>query len=105
MPPEDKIDSFERTRSKLYSAQQVVNNARSRIEQSGIANVPHAWGERLAPAAHKHVRLALVFFVGAIAFFLVAAGVAALLFFTGTTSVSVNNITLTTQGPTTIAAG
>ena len=48
------------------------------------------WGERLAPKAHKHVRLALVFFVAALAFFVVAGGVAALLFFTGSSSVSTN---------------
>jgi hypothetical protein len=46
-----------------------------------------------------------VFFLVALAFAVVAGGIALLILFTGSTSVSTDNITLATQGPTSIAAG
>jgi hypothetical protein len=105
IPPNDDVGALEEARERLYSPHAVETRVRRAISASNAAAVPHAWGMRIAPKAHPHVRLALVFFLGALAFFIVAAGIAALILFTGSTSVSTDNITLQMQGPTSIAAG
>jgi len=103
--PDDDTSTLETARERLYSPRSVELKVRQALSESSAVTVPHAWAAKIAPKAHPHVRLALLFFVGALAFFIVAAGVAALLLFSGSTSVSTNNISLVTQGPTTIAGG
>jgi hypothetical protein len=101
----DAASPLEDARERLYSPRAVEAQVRRAISASSAAAVPHAWGLKIAPKAHPHIRLALVFFIAAVAFAIVAGIVAALILFTGSTSVSTDNITLQTQGPTAIAAG
>lgn len=105
LSPDDTTSALEQARERLYSPRAVEQQVRRAISASGAASVPHAWGAKLAPKAHPHIRLALVFFLAAVAFAVVAGVIAFLILFTGSTSVSTDNITLQTQGPTTIAAG
>ncbi|HVW82809.1 MAG TPA: hypothetical protein VHC68_02610 [Candidatus Paceibacterota bacterium] len=102
---QDDSSALEDARERLYSPRAVEVKLRRALEESGAANLPHAWAARIAPKAHPHVRLALLFLIGAAGFFVIAGGLAALLLFTGSTSVSTANITVAIQGPTTIAAG
>ena len=102
--PSDDIGALERARERLYSPGGTPNNPRP-LENRPPSIFPHGWMARVAPGAHHHVRLALVFFIGAGAFFLFAGAIAAFFFLTGANSVSTTNIAITIQGPTTIAGG
>jgi hypothetical protein len=53
----------------------------------------------------RHVRLASIFFAGAVLFFLVALGIASYFFYFGSNSVSTDKVTVAVQGPPTIAGG
>lgn len=111
MKSEGDIGSLEETREELYATRGVVHN----IEQENISTkqvpsvvAPSRWRNdtntiRIKP--HKHVRLAILFFWIALAFFLVASGISAYLLFSGTRSVSTSRVELTVQGPTSVAAG
>ncbi|MGH7175200.1 MAG: hypothetical protein ACREGR_02490, partial [Minisyncoccia bacterium] len=103
--PDDDTSALEEARERLYSPRAVEVKLRRALEASGAAELPHAWAAKIAPKQHPHIRLALLFFLVALAFFVVAGGIAALLLLTGSSSVSTDNITLSVQGPTTIAGG
>ncbi len=103
--PDDDLSALGYVRERLYSPKMLDIEKRQEVSSEEASPVPHAWSLKVAPKAHPHVRLALVFFIAAVVFFIAAGGVAALILFTGSTAVSTDNITLTAQGPTTIAAG
>ncbi len=102
-PREDEVGALERARERLYKPTPLPPPL-PEFRDLPAGSVPGSW----APAPerpHPHVRFALVFFVGAGVFFLAALGIAAYLFLTGANTVSTKNISVTIQGPTTIAAG
>lgn len=69
-------------------------------------NVPHAWEHTDVPAPTRHGRsFTVVFFFGALAFFVVAAAVSAYLLFSGGRSISTDHVAITLQGPTTVSGG
>jgi hypothetical protein len=110
-PDDDRVPraqdqgALDEARERLYSPRAVEVKLRRVLSGEERSSLPHAWAARIAPKAHPHVRLALLFFIGAAGFFVLAGGLAALLLFTGSTSVSTSNIALSIQGPTTIAGG
>ncbi|HQU07517.1 MAG: hypothetical protein B7X04_00220 [Parcubacteria group bacterium 21-54-25] len=109
MPPEDDTrGSLERARERLYSQHAKPRRVAGHATKTA-ADTPHAWEQQKSPiesaAPHHHVRLALKFFWGALAFFVITSGVAAYLLFSGDRSVSTANVPITIQGPTTIAGG
>lgn len=103
--PDDDIGALERARRRLYSGDELGVEQHVRLSAEEHENVPHGWAAMIAPKAHPHVRGALIFFVGAFLFFVVAGGAATYLLLSGTTAVSTNNITLAVQGPTSVASG
>jgi hypothetical protein len=109
MPPADDRSSLEETKERLYKRDPI---APARVEGSYTPKptfLPHAWKETLLPptltGGKRHVRLATLFFGAAIIFFVVSLSVAGYFFYFGGNSVSPNKITVTLQGPTTIAGG
>ncbi|MBU6490839.1 hypothetical protein KGQ25_01605 [Patescibacteria group bacterium] len=113
MPPRDQEDdtgSLERARARLYSPDAQQPDPHLPHSVASEHSVPHGWKEDTLPAAalsrgRRHVHLASIFFVTALVFFLVSLGIAGYFFLYGGNSVSVNNIAINLQGPTTIAAG
>lgn len=108
--PEDDTGSLERARARLYAPSTVPRDVRSPLAASGKHAVPHAWEESPfhAPSVHqegRHVRFAGIFFVAAFLFFLVSLAGVGYFFYYGGNSVSVDQITIDLQGPTTIAGG
>lgn len=103
--PDDDLSALGAAEERLYSPKTIPGAPRPTIAPSDAPRVQHAWAFRFAPNAHPHVQLALTFFLAAVAFFVVAGGIALIILFTGSTSVSNDNISLIAQGPTTIAAG
>ena len=106
--PDDSLSSLERARQRLYTSPGSENTAREPLVSADRNILPHAWKAPLATVMHhasKRVRLAGLFFAGAVLFFLVALGISAYLLYFGGNAVSVNNIDLQMQGPTTIAGG
>lgn len=113
MPPRDQEDdtgSLERARARLYAPDALMRAAPTVLTPSGERSLPHAWKDEplpktVLPKGKHHVRIASIFFGVAFVFFLGALGVAGYFFYYGGNSVSINNIAITLQGPTTIAAG
>lgn len=113
MPPEapkDDLSSLARARERLYDPNARFEEAHDSLKHAGEHGTPHTWGdEHVLAETHargkRHVRLAGIFFGFAVLFFVAAAGVAGYLFYYGTNTVSVNNVDIGIQGPTTIAAG
>jgi uncharacterized repeat protein (TIGR01451 family) len=111
MPPsEDDTGSLEKARKRLYDIQGPAPVRPLRPSPPRQESVPHAWqappSNTVPPHVGKrHLRLATIFLGGALGFFVIALGVAALFFYYGGNSVSVDKITFNMQGPTTIAAG
>lgn len=107
-PEENDIGSLERARESLYSPTPAGYD-RARLRTQGEHRLPHAWEEESLPVARhqgeRHVRLATLFFGGAVAFFLLALIAAGYFFYFGSNSVSTDKITISIQGPTTIAGG
>ena len=110
MPPphDENVSTLEEARQRLYAPQ-----APAPVERAPLANAsrqaPQAWHEQSLAAIPRlerhHVRLATYFLGGAIAFFIVSAALAGYFLYYGGNSVSVKNIDLELQGPSTIAGG
>src|SRR3989344_4269778 len=107
-PPEDEKGALERERERLYAPQAPAPSPRTRL-QSALRSLPGRWkdvGPIQAPTVQPHhMKVATYFFVGALTFFGLALVVAGYLLYVGGESVSVNNIKLEVQGPSTIAGG
>ncbi|HCR52183.1 TPA: hypothetical protein DIV48_00865 [Candidatus Kaiserbacteria bacterium] len=110
MPPrsDDDIGSLEKARERLYEPD-AGSHTRSPLSASDHSSLPHAWETRplqsIPYREKRHVRLAGVFFVVAFTFFLISLLAAGYFFYFGGNSVSVDKITVSIQGPTTIAGG
>ena len=108
MPPSDDLSSLEHARERLYARDAPAAVLDEGLVRAGAHETPHAWQEK-SSAVHRrgkrHVRLAAYFFGFAFAFFLIAGGIAGYLLYYGGNTVSVNNIDVAIQGPTTIAGG
>ncbi len=103
---DDDRSALERAREELYDPRRGNGlNRPSFLRRPGSHTTPHSWGEEDHARGKKHVRLAAVFFGFSFLFFLAAAAIAGYIFYYGGNSVSVNNISIDVQGPTTIAAG
>ena len=105
--PDDDRSFLERARERLYDPQP-IETGRFAGQAPGTRHLPHAWGDEPSVTGRigaRHVRLAGIFFMGAVLFFLVALGVAAFSFFAGGNTVSTDKIDIALQGPTTIAGG
>lgn len=106
--PEDTTGSLEKAHTRLYEPVASLHT-RPPLAASNKRELPHTWGgDPLQSVAHqggRHVRLAGIFFVAAVLFFLVSLGITGYVFFMGGNSVSVDKITIDIQGPTTIAGG
>ena len=107
-PPEEEISALEEKRRALYAPEAPKASPRTTLAKAARM-LPHAWkGERpIEPPQIKphHVKLATYFFVGALTFFGLALALAAYLLYYGGETVSVNNIQIQVQGPTTVAGG
>lgn len=112
MPPngdkEEEISTLEEARRKLY-APQGVEELKPPPLASAERVTPHQWKEKprlgMPHLTRRHTRLATYFLAGSAAFFVLAASVAGYLLYYGGNAVSVKNIDLQIQGPTTIAGG
>src|SRR3989344_2864489 len=112
-PDENKLEHIER---ELYSRR---HSGEFKDERSEVVSVPHEveseWREdkdiselvRLERERREEERSRLFkkIFVGALTFFIVAAGAAAFMFFGGANLVSSNNIDIAVIGPSAIAGG
>lgn len=98
--------ALERLEKKLDDRTTETGIRRSRFV-GGQAGASQAWKEVPAPPAGrvKRMRTIEIVFVSSILFFVIAAGAAALLFFSGTNTVSTRNVSIAISGPTTIRAG
>ena len=107
--PEDTTGSLERARERLYKYGAVSRSPREPLAAPKERALPHQWEEkplqRTSSFGKRHVRLASIFFVVAFIFFLTSLGVAGYFFYYGGNAVSVNNISVDIQGPSTIAGG
>lgn len=103
--------ALEELRQKLYSNEGVTDRPLDRALTDRIPGPSQAWKNPITPqkdmkktSAHK-LSGAAVFFGAAVLFFVAAAGISGYLFFKGGRTVSTDNIIISVQGPTTIAAG
>lgn len=111
MPPQDDLSLLQRARERLYSPKGFEIKPQNSLE-SRERSLPHEWEKEplqaakvLSSAGPRHVRLASLFLIGASVFFVLALFIAGYLVYFGGNSVSVNNISVVMQGPTTIAGG
>lgn len=107
--PEDDTGSLQRAREHLYEPDG-TEHARPPLAASGAQELPHEWedsalAEYIPHQGERHVRLAGIFFSVAFLFFLISLGVVGYFFYFGGNTVSVDNVTIDIQGPTTIAGG
>lgn len=111
MPPagEDEIGSLERARERLYAPDVATRNDRRPLSVPEGRSVPHAWEEEASRspsgARKRRVRVAGIFFMTSVIFFLVSLAGVAYFFYYGGNSVSVEQIAIDVQGPTMIASG
>ncbi len=108
MPPSDDLSALGKVRERLYAKDGVEEVATSALSGQEGPSAPHAWRERLSGAtigAPHHVRFARIFFFAGLCFFVLAAGASGFLVYTGGNTVSVNNVAIKIQGPTTVAGG
>lgn len=108
--PEDEIGSLEHVRERLYTPGTVIQDVRAPMSAFHKDSVPHEWQEAEAPKPRprvtaRHVHFAGIFFAAALAFFLLSLGGVSYFFFYGGNAVSVEQIAVDIQGPTTIAGG
>lgn len=105
----DDRSALERARERLYAPDGGATQAHEHLAPPGARSTQHAWASDPPPLVQhrgrKHVRFAALFVGGAFLFFLISSGIAAYVLYYGGNSVSVNKITIATQGPTTIAGG
>ena len=111
MEPSREVDdtgSLERARASLYSPT-ASTHARPALREDEEHSLPHEWKENSIASMVREgghpVRLAALFFGGAVAFFLFAFVIAAYFLYFGSNSVSTDKVTIAIQGPTTIAGG
>lgn len=111
MPPNDgeEISTLEEARRRLYAPKPVPDLERRALAE-GERRTPHGWQppktfKAVPRLGRRHVRLATYALGGAVAFFVVAAGVAGYLIYYGGNAVSVKNVDVQIQGPSTIAGG
>lgn len=104
----DDTGSLERARASLYS-QTAREHERPTFHAEDGRALPHEWEKKnISTLLHKgerQVRLAGLFFGGAVLFFLAALALAGYFFYFGSNSVSTDKVTIDIQGPTTIAGG
>jgi hypothetical protein len=112
MPPPERDDasSLERARDRLYAPGVPMQDVHTRLASSGDRALPHAWKDESIsyaqmPPHARHIRIAWVFFITALVFFLISLALAGYFFYYGGNTVSVDKITVDVEGPTTIAAG
>ena len=108
--PEDDAGSLERAREHLYEPGAVIHDMRAPLSAFHKDAVPHEWKEEESPKSQprvtgRHVRFAGMFFAAAFFFFLLSLGGVSYFFFYGGNSVSVEQISIDIQGPTTVAGG
>jgi len=109
MPQSDDTSSLEHAREHLYEPEGGTAAPHPLLSGAEERTLPHEW--RAAPAralekvGPRHVKLAWVFFAGALGFFVLAAGLAGFTFFFGGNTVSVDKVAIDIQGPATVAGG
>lgn len=104
---DEGVSPLHEASERLYAPGQGPASPYGVLSPSASLELPHVWGSKSFSrigGAH-HVRFAARFFFIAVGFFVVATLVAAFFFFTGANTVSVDNVSLTIQGPTTIPGG
>lgn len=109
-PEDNDTGSLERARERLYEPDAVIHDIRAPFSSSDKQSLPHLWKEdslSVALLRHggRHVRFAGIFFVAALLFFLISLASVGYFFYYGGNSVSVDNIDISVQGPTTISSG
>lgn len=108
MPPDrDSDSSLDRIQKRLYASRPVDTPMPDPLAAGRASSgVPHAWENTEMPRKPKRkTSFAVLFFMGALLFFLIAGGLATWLLLSGDRSVSTNNVDVTVVGPTSIAAG
>ena len=104
--------SLESLRSRLYSAkapQAFTEPTLHTHDSSRESQIPHetpsTWTPPPPPPPKKPISWTLIFLGFAVAFFIVAGGISAYLFWGGVRTVTNDNVIITIQGPTSIASG
>ncbi len=109
MSADDNFDSLEKARKRLYAPNKKPIFMEDTLSMRNATKEQHNWQSEKPSLniqkPHKHVRIALIFFWAALIFFIIATSSAAYLFLSGDRSVSINNVSVTMKGPTTIAGG
>ena len=106
--PEDNLSSLERVRQRLYSNTPLDDGAENSLSQRTVT--PSKGWDKLKAAqvlqveAHHMSGPARFFVAAALLFFLTASGAIIYIFYGGR-AVSTTNVSLQTQGPTTVASG
>lgn len=100
-------DALERLSKKLDSGTADGHVRRSRLFSRGN-HAPAAWQVAEAQAPRKplfKMKTLELFFLGSLAFFVIAVGIAGLIIFSGSNTVSTKNVDINVTGPTEIGAG
>lgn len=107
---DERRSALERLEKKLDSRS--TNHDAARVQRSKLAGgsaqsrTKTAWERpNLRPRPPRNIRWVEIAFVGSIIFFIVAAAFAALLFFSGSNTVSTRNVDIAVDGPTSLRAG
>jgi hypothetical protein len=103
--PDDDISALEKARERLYEPGATAPTAEP-LPSPDERSLPHAWeSPPFLRRGKKHVRLATIFLVVSLVFFVASLGAAAFFFYHGGNLVSVDKVEITLQGPTSIAGG
>lgn len=105
MADQEELSSLERMRRRLYSAKESVTFKEPQLSERPVER-PRGW-EHLEAIREEAKRMSAParFFVIALIFFAVTLGGAIFYLLYGGQSVSTSNVSITVQGPTTIASG
>jgi hypothetical protein len=106
--PEDDIGSLERARKRLYEPGIPMRDVHAPLAAPRARSLPHGWEEPLQSVRHtgkRRMHLAGIFFTVAFLFFLASLGIAGYFLYYGGNAVSINNIAIDIEGPTTVAGG
>lgn len=108
---DQKDGALEELRQKLYSNEGVTDRSFDRELANRVPGPSETWKTPISPeknmkktSSHK-LSGAAIFFGAAVLFFVASAGVSAYMFLKGGRAVSTDNVIISVQGPTTIAAG
>ncbi len=104
----DEKSSLDRLNDRLYRPAPVMDITPPPLppaRPSYEPPQPRHWVPPPPPKPKKGLSIAVWFLIIALVFFVIALGVSAAFFILGTRSVSDNNITITIQGPASIASG